>query len=65
MPFDEPGIPGGEPPRVAEQRYIPASSLKADCGLPYVATEADIDRWLEALRKAAIIEIKKGTRISL
>jgi hypothetical protein len=50
---------------VAEQRYIPASSLKADCGLPYVATEADIDRWLEALRKAAIIEIKKGTRISL
>jgi hypothetical protein len=65
VPFDEPGIPGGEPPRVAEQRYIPASSLKADCGLPYVATEADIDRWLEALRKAAIIEIKKGTRISL
>jgi hypothetical protein len=65
LPGDYPGNTGGEPPRVAEQRYIPATSLKADCGLPYITTEADIDRWLAALRKIALAEINKGARISL
>ena len=53
------------PPKVAEPRYISASSLKAECDLPYVITEADLDQWLAALRKIALAEIKKGTRISL
>jgi hypothetical protein len=65
LPGDYPGNSGGEPPRVAEPCYIPATSLKADCGLTYVTTEADIDRWLAALRKIALAEIKKGARISL
>ena len=60
--------PGGtstDTPPAAEPRFISASSLRADCGLPYVATEADLDRWLDALRKAALTEINQGNRISL
>ena len=64
-PGDYPVDGGGKPLEVAEPRFIPASSLKADCSLPYIATEEDLDRWLEALRKIALVEIKNGTRISL
>lgn len=56
---------GGTPPAVAEPHYISASSLKADCGLLYVTTEEDLDLWLAALRKKALAEIEKGTRIIL
>jgi hypothetical protein len=64
-PGGYPGKPEGVPPGIAEPRYIPATSLKAECGLPYVTTEADLDKWLAALRKIALAEIKKGARISL
>ena len=56
---------GTGPAPTTEPRYISASSLQADCGLPYVATEGDLNRWLEALRKAAAAELSKGHRISL
>lgn len=64
-PGGYPTKPGGVPPGIAEPRFIPATSLKVECGLPYVATEEELDRWLAALRKIALAEIKKGTRISL
>ncbi len=48
-----------------EARFVPMTNLKVDCGLAYVASEADVDKWLDALRKAAVAEIKKGNRISL
>ncbi|MCX5824919.1 MAG: BREX system P-loop protein BrxC, partial [Deltaproteobacteria bacterium] len=64
-PGGYPGKPGGETPGIAEPRFIPATSLKAECGLPYLTTEEDLDRWLAALRKIALAEIKKGVRISL
>lgn len=50
----------GEPARV-----IAASSLRCECGLASIATEDDLDRWLAALRAAALAELKKGNRISL
>jgi len=56
---------GDKPTGIAEARFISAASLKAECGLTYLATEEDLDRWLEALRKIALAEIKKGVRISL
>lgn len=63
-------VPAGEEPKPGETpapnpEYIPASSLKADCGLPYISTEEELARWIEALRKVASLEIKKGKRISL
>ncbi|MEO8350694.1 MAG: BREX system P-loop protein BrxC [Chthoniobacteraceae bacterium] len=48
-----------------EPVYLPASKLKAACDLPFIATEADLDVWLTALRQAALEEIHNGNRISL
>jgi hypothetical protein len=58
-----PGNPGEKtaPP----VHYTPATSLRPQCSLPYIATEADLDQWLAALRKAAQAELKNGNRISL
>ena len=56
------GQPGDKNPPV---RYTPATSLRPQCDLPFIATEADLDQWLMALRKAAQAELEKGNRISL
>ncbi len=65
-PPPPPGKPGGAvtstPPTA---RYTSATNLRPKCSLPYVATEADLDTWLAALREAALAEIKNGVRISL
>jgi hypothetical protein len=45
--------------------YTTASSLRPNCSLPYIATIADLDLWLAALRIAAKAELDKGNRISL
>jgi hypothetical protein len=57
------GSKGGSPkPPV---HYVAASSLKVECGLPYIANENDLDEWLDAVRTAALTELEKGNRISL
>lgn len=53
------------PAAVAATVYVPASGLRPACRLPYLTTEADLDQWLDALRKAALDELVKGHRISL
>ncbi len=53
------------PPPAAPLRYTAATSLRPQCSLPYIATEADLDQWLAALRSAAQAELQKGIRISL
>jgi hypothetical protein len=58
---DEKGKETGE----VAVRFVPAASLKADCGLPYISKEEEIDPWLKALRAAAVAELAKGNRISL
>ena len=45
--------------------YTPATRLRPLCSLPYLASEADLDLWLGALRTAALAEIQNGNRISL
>ncbi len=45
--------------------YVAATSLRASCGLSYIANEADLDKWLAALRSTAAAELAKGNRISL
>jgi hypothetical protein len=61
-----PGKPGEKPPPPTPPvRYTPASSLRPQCSLPYIATEADLDQWLAALRQAAHAELEKGNRLSL
>jgi hypothetical protein len=45
--------------------YTPASKLRPQCSLPYIATESELDAWLNALRAAALAELNAGNRISL
>jgi hypothetical protein len=52
-------------PLPKEPSYVAASSLRVTCGLSYLATEADLDKWLAALRAKAAEELAKGNRISL
>ena len=56
---------GGEALPPQPTAFVAASSLRVSTGLSYIATEADVDQWLGALRKAALAEIKIGKRISL
>lgn len=61
-----PGKPGEKtPPPAPPVRYTSATSLRPQCSLPYIASETDLDQWLAALRKAAMVELEKGNRISL
>nr|MBA3351307.1 hypothetical protein [Blastocatellia bacterium] len=59
--------PGGGTPKPESPAaiYVPVSSLRAKCDLPFIGSEDDLDRWLAALRAAASEELKKGNRISL
>ena len=45
--------------------YTPVISLRPKCSLPFIATAADLDEWLAALRTAAQAELDKGNYISL
>ena len=61
-----PAKPGGQPgDKTPPVRYTPATNLRPQCDLPFIATEADLDQWLAALRTAAQAELAKGNRISL
>ena len=62
-PVDTPGEAlKPTPPQV---HYTPATRLRPQCNLPYIATPAELDQWLGALRAAAQAELDKGNRISL
>jgi len=62
-PKPKPGeAPKPTPPPV---HYTPATRLRPQCNLPYIATPAELDQWLGALRTAAQAELDKGNRISL
>lgn len=63
MPSGKPGE--ATPPPPPPVRYTSATSLRPQCSLPYIASEADLDQWLTALRMAAQAELVKGNRISL
>ena len=62
-PVDTPGEAlKPTPPPV---HYTPATRLRPQCNLHYIATPAELDQWLDALRSAAQAELDKGNRISL
>ncbi|MFZ4767371.1 MAG: hypothetical protein ACOYMN_20650 [Roseimicrobium sp.] len=62
----DPGTTGAVPaPGPSPVVYTTASSLRPKCNLPYIATPADLEEWLNALREAAQAELDKGKRISL
>jgi len=63
---EPPAKPGAEAkPEPPAPTYVPATSLRVKCNLPYLGSEEDLDQWLAALRAVASQELKKGNRISL
>jgi hypothetical protein len=66
VPQPAPGTPGAVPaPAPTPIVYTTAASLRPKCSLPYIATSAELEEWLNALREAAKAELAKGKRISL
>jgi hypothetical protein len=66
VPQPAPSTPGAVPaPAPAPVVYTTAASLRPRCNLPYIASPADLEEWLNALREAAKAELAKGKRISL
>jgi hypothetical protein len=65
----EPKTPGDNEmtpvPSPSPVSYTTAASLRPECKLTYVATQADLEQWLAALRVAAQAELAKGNRIAL
>ena len=64
-PEPQGGGTGAAEPAPPSPTYVPASSLRAKCSLPYLSSVEDIDLWLAALRQAALNELADGHRISL
>ena len=65
-PTPKPTPGGGKPaPTPPAPTYVPATSLRTKCKLPFLSTEADVDEWLADLRESAVAEIQKGKRLSL
>ena len=42
---------------------MPCSSLNVAFNKPWLANEADVERYLQAMREALLEEIRKGKRI--
>lgn len=64
-PVAEGGSPAAPAPPPGAPLYTAASTLRVKCGLPYIATEAELDQWLAALREAARAELNRGYRLVL
>ena len=65
-PPPTPTTTGGKPtPTPPAPTYVPATSLRTKCKLPFLSTEPEIDEWLAALRESAVTEIQQGKRLSL
>jgi hypothetical protein len=65
-PVPTPTTTGGKPaPTPPAPTYVPATSLRTTCKLPFLSTEQEIDEWLAALRESAVTEIQQGKRLSL
>ena len=56
---------GAQVPTPPAPTYVPATSLRTKCKLPYLSTEQEIDEWLAALRESAVNQIQQGKRLSL
>jgi hypothetical protein len=70
-PEKEP-VPYGSPisedkPKVAEPapRIIAARTIRVAFDKPWLVEEADVERYLEAMREALLSQIRKGKRIQI
>ncbi len=66
-PVEDDRGPGlGEAPQVpvhAPVSYVNASEIRNGYSQPYIADEADLDRYLEELKKTLLVELRAGKKV--
>ena len=45
--------------------YVTSRSVRVSFDKPWLADESDVERYLDSMRKALLVEIKKGKRIQI
>jgi len=53
------------PPQIAEPRLVPGRTIKVSYAKPWLATEAELDDYLQRLRDAWLREIQAGNRVQI
>ena len=63
--IDSPPAPVEHPPKIAEQRLVPARTIKVGYSKPWLASEAELDDYLQQQRQAWLKEIQAGNRVQI
>ena len=63
--IDSTPAPVEHPPKVAEPRLVPARTIKVGYSKPWLASEAELDDYLEQQREAWLKEIQAGNRVQI
>ena len=56
-------VPPQTPPVKTVPKIVKASQIRVDFRAPYLADEADVDRYVEELKKSLIAEIRDGNKV--
>jgi hypothetical protein len=63
--IDSPPAPFEHPPKIAEPRLVPARTIKVGYSKPWLASEAELDDYLQQQREAWLKEIQAGNRVQI
>jgi len=63
--IDSPPAPVEHPPKNAEPRLVPARTIKVGYSKPWLASEAELDDYLQQQREAWLKEIQAGNRVQI
>ncbi|MNY54164.1 hypothetical protein D3C86_1899990 [compost metagenome] len=63
--IDYPQPPSAELPKVADLRLVPARTIKVGYSKPWLASEAELDDYLQQQREAWLKEIQAGNRVQI
>lgn len=63
--IDSPPAPVEHPPKIAEPRLVPARNIKVGYSKPWLASEAELDDYLQQQRQAWLKEIQAGNRVQI
>ena len=63
--IDSAPAPTEHPPKVAEPRLVPARTIKVGYSKPWLASEAELDDYLQQQREAWLKEIQAGNRVQI
>ena len=62
---DEPSPPSSVKAKESPAEYVHARNLKVTYGKAWLATEEDVDRYLESLKDALLKEVQQGRKVQI